>query len=170
MKLISMVLVAFAAQFLPATAYAQASAAENMADEKLYFHAYQRPLVGSFQLQPGQGFALVEPFAGVVRMIQICVRDAKSTGQMPVPTPMLATRRTLSGADTFGSVPVGGCSVIEGEGVYVGLADGTTDTDISNENTRKQLALMTGNYTILGYYSNTPPAPAHMPKVGSETQ
>jgi|GEM_PF-3894768 len=169
MKWMTMIGVVFAAQFLSVAAYAQAITVEKMADEKLYFHAYQRPLVGSFQLQPGQGFALVEPFSGVVRMIQICVRDAKSNGQMPVPTPMLATRRTVAGAATFGSVPVGGCSVIEGEGVYVGLVDGTTDTDLSDKNTRKQLALMTGSYTILGYYSNTPPAPVHVPRGGSDT-
>ena len=128
------------------------------ADTKpLYYHAYRPVLSGSFQLQPGQGFSIVEPFGGFVRMVQVCVREAKSAGPMPVPTPMLATRRLVNETQSTGVVPVGSCVVIEGESIAVGLADGKVDLDMGETNIRRKLTLLSGTYTVLGYYSHVPP-------------
>jgi len=126
-------------------------------DGPLYFHAYKPALTGTFQLQPKQGFSIIEPFSGFVRMVQVCVRDAKSIAAMPVPTPMLATRAARSTAESAGVISVGSCAILEGESIAVGLADGTVDTDTSDDNSRKQLSYMSGSYTVLGYYSVTPP-------------
>jgi len=125
----------------------------------LYFHAYEPALKGSFQLQPEQGFAIIEPFSNFVRMVQVCVRDTKSIGAMPVPTPMLVTRTRRGAIENPGVISVGSCALLEGESVAVGLVDGTVDTDTAEENTRRQLSYMSGNYTILGYYSTVKPEP-----------
>jgi len=140
-------------------AAAQQAVAQQPATDAsiLYFHPYEPALKGSFQVQPGQGFAIVEPFSSFVRMVQVCVRDTKSVGAMPVPTPMLATRTRRGVLENAGAVSVGSCALLEGESIAVGLADGTVDTDVSEENTRRQLSYMSGNYTILGYYSTTKP-------------
>lgn len=130
------------------------------ADQPLYFHPYRPALTGTFQLQPEQGFSIVEPFGGFVRMVQVCVRDAKSIGPMPVPTPMLAVRTEAGGVSNAGAVSVGSCAVLEGDSVAVGLADGTVDTDASDTNARRALQYMSGSYTILGYYSTTKPVTA----------
>jgi len=136
------------------SASAQDSAERN---ETLYFHAYKPALTGAFQLQPKQGFSIIEPFSGFVRMVQVCVRDAKSIAAMPVPTPMLAIRTARGTAENVGAISVGSCAILEGESIAVGLADGMVDTDASDGNSRKQLSYMSGNYTVLGYYSTTPP-------------
>jgi hypothetical protein len=134
--------------------------------DALYYHSYSPALNGNFQLQPGQGFSIVEPFAGFVRMVQVCVRDAKSTGPMPTPTPMLATRTTRGAEAVTGAISVASCAILEGESIAIGLADGAVDADTSDENSRKQLAYMSGSYTVIGYYSKTRPitrAPAILP-------
>jgi len=123
----------------------------------LYFHSYRPVLSGNFQLQPGQGFSILEPFGGFVRMVQVCVREVKSAGPMPVPTPMLATRRSVDGAETTGVISVGSCAVIEGDSIAVGLADGKVDSDISDANPARKLTVLSGSYTVLGYYSRTAP-------------
>jgi len=137
-----------------------ASAQQVASEAPLYFHAYKPALNGSFQLQPEQGFAIIEPFSNFVRMVQVCVRDAKSVGVMPIPTPALATRTRVGATENTGTITVGSCAVLEGESISVGLADGTVDADTSDGNKRKALAYMSGSYTILGYYSTEPPVPA----------
>jgi len=150
---------------LAPTANAQETLATTSVDAPLYFHAYKPALNGSFQLQPTQGFSIIEPFSGFARMVQVCVRDAKSLGVMPVPTPMLATRTKRGSSDVVGSISVGSCAILEGESIAVGLADGVVDTDTSDDNSRKVLAYMSGAYTILGYYSTTKPV---SPESGSD--
>jgi len=132
----------------------QAVAQENA---PIYFHPYKPAVTGSFQLQPKQGFSIIEPYSGFVRMVQVCVRDTKSVGAMPVPTPMLATRTGVAGKETAGSISVGSCAVLEGESIAVGLFDGKVDMDMSETNFRQQLSYMSGTYTVLGYYSSVPP-------------
>ncbi len=131
------------------------------AEETLYFHPYKPALNGSFQLQPEQAYAIVEPFGGFVRMVQLCVRDAKAKAAMPVPTPMLATRTKRGDQVTVGAVSVGSCILLEGEGISVGLVDGPVNTSVktdpSNAKARAMLAYMAGSYTILGYYNTVPP-------------
>ena len=136
---------------------AAAQQAGEQAAEALYFHPYKPAVAGSFQLQPKQGFAIIKPFSGIVRMVQVCVRDTKSVGAMPVPTPMLATRTGVAGTETAGAISVGSCALLEGESIAVGLFDGTVDADLSDTNTRRQLSYMSGTYTVLGYYSTTKP-------------
>jgi len=130
---------------------------DDPADAPLYFHVYRPVLTGGFQLQPGQGFSIIEPFGGFVRMVQVCVREAKSAGPMPVPTPMLATRRSAGGTETKGAISVGSCAVIEGDSIAVGLADGKIDRDTSEANPARKLTVLSGTYTVLGYYSHTAP-------------
>ena len=136
---------------------AMAQQASAQAAPPLYFHAYKPAINGSFQLQPKQGFSIIEPYSGFVRMVQVCVRDTKSVGVMPVPTPMLATRTGVDGKETAGAISVGSCALLEGESIAVGLFDGTVDTDTTEENGRSQLSYMSGTYTVLGYYSSVPP-------------
>jgi hypothetical protein len=123
----------------------------------LYFHPYKPALKGSFQLQPEQGFSIVSDFSGFVRMVQVCVRDAKAKAAMPVPTPMLVTRTKRGPRETPGLVSVGSCVLLEGESISVGLVDGTVDTDTSEANSRNALSYMAGSYIILGYYSTIAP-------------
>lgn len=123
----------------------------------LYFHPYMPVINSGFQLQPGQGFNIIEPFSGFSRMVQVCVRDARSTGPMPVPTPMLATRVTRGKQVLTSKVPVGSCVILEGDRISLGLADGTVDADNSESNPRAALSFMSGTYSVLGYYSRTKP-------------
>ena len=143
-----------------ASVFSLAATAQEANDKEvsaLYFHPYKPAINGSFQLQPKQGFSIIEPYAGFVRMVQVCVRDTKSVGAMPVPTPMLATRTGVGGIKTAGTISVGSCAVLEGESIAVGIYDGTVDTDTSDANSRRQLSYMSGTYTVLGYYSSVPP-------------
>lgn len=139
---------------------AMAQQAGSQMEAQLYFHAYKPAINGSFQLQPKQGFSIIEPYSGFVRMVQVCVRDTKSVGVMPVPTPMLATRTGVEGKETAGAISVGSCAVLEGESIAVGLFDGAVDMDTSDTNSRRQLSYMSGTYTVLGYYSSVPPQAA----------
>lgn len=123
----------------------------------LYFQPYMPVINSGFQLQPGQAFNIIEPFSGFSRMVQVCVRDARSAGPMPIPTPMLATRVTRGKQVLSSQVPVGSCVILEGDQISLGLADGTVDPDNSENNPRAALSFMSGTYSVLGYYSRNKP-------------
>jgi hypothetical protein len=127
------------------------------ADAPLYFHPYTPVINSSYQLQPGQGLAIIEPFGGFTRMAQVCVRDARSAGPMPVPTPMLSTMVTRGDQVITGKISVGSCVVLEGDRIALGIADGAVDTDTSAENPARALTYLSGTYSVLGYYGPNQP-------------
>jgi len=133
----------------------QGAVAEEAAP--LYFHPYAPVINSSYQLQPGQGLAIIEAFGGFTRMAQVCVRDARSAGPMPVPTPMLSTMVTRGDQVITGKISVGSCVVLEGDRIALGIADGTVDTDTSAENPARALTYLSGTYSVLGYYGTTLP-------------